>query len=123
MNDCIEWTKCKDRDGYGKLKVNGKYLRAHRYFYELKNGPIPNKMIILHSCDNPSCINIEHLKIGTHKENTKDMMIKKRHPIMFLDCCSKGHQKKMHERCKTCDAVTSKKYRDRKKIINAQASN
>lgn len=73
-NGCIEWRGSKDRDGYGQ--INGR--RAHRAAYELINGPIPDGMVVLHSCDNPSCINPKHMKIGTQRDNVHDMLNKGR---------------------------------------------
>ncbi|WP_435266563.1 HNH endonuclease signature motif containing protein [Shinella sp. BE166] len=66
---CWEWTGHKYRNGYGVLKVFGRDVSAHRYSYELHNGPIKAGFSILHSCDNKSCINPEHLRQGTHAEN------------------------------------------------------
>src|SRR6202021_2882808 len=79
-NGCIEWTKGKNSDGYGCLyDENRKSKRANRVSYELKNGPIPDRLDVLHSCDNPSCINPEHLFLGTTQDNMTDKMNKNRH--------------------------------------------
>lgn len=69
--DCLEWTRAKQTRGYGVL-WDGKQKLAHRVMYELANGPIPDGLELMHSCDNPSCINLAHLSIGTHKENMYD---------------------------------------------------
>ncbi len=75
---CIEWKRAKNSEGYGYL-WNGKFNeRVHRMSYKLFNGSIPDGKIILHSCDNPSCCNPKHLKIGTRAENNKDRAIKNR---------------------------------------------
>lgn len=66
---CWEWTGHKYSNGYGVLKVFGRDVSAHRYSYELHKGPIPAGMFVLHSCDNKSCINPDHLRVGTHQEN------------------------------------------------------
>ena len=58
----------------GKLKNKA----AHRRIWEYVNGPIPNKMLICHSCDNPGCINPSHLWLGTQKDNMEDMIKKGR---------------------------------------------
>jgi hypothetical protein len=65
----------KDKDGYGKLCRNG---RAHRISYEVHKGKIPNGMMVCHTCDNPSCVNPEHLWVGTCKQNIRDSVKKKR---------------------------------------------
>ncbi len=79
---CIEWKRGKSKRGYGKLTgVVGnqrKSVRSHRFAYELFVGPIPDGLIVLHSCDNPSCINPLHLSIGTNDDNSKDMVAKGR---------------------------------------------
>lgn len=80
---CIEWTGFKDKNGYGELCIikNGieRFWKAHRASWLVHNGDIPNNMLVCHYCDNPSCIRIEHLFLGTHKDNMKDKMQKGRH--------------------------------------------
>lgn len=78
MSECIEWTNSKDAQGYGFKRVNGVLHRVHRLEYTKHHGPIPKGMSILHSCDNPSCYNIEHLSLGTHQDNMADMKLKGR---------------------------------------------
>jgi hypothetical protein len=74
-NECWEWVGGKNKDGYGRLNISGRIDRAHRVVYRLANGDIPPNKIILHSCNNPSCCNPNHLRAGTYKENTHDMMV------------------------------------------------
>lgn len=65
MSDCVEWTGGRTTRGYGH---NGKgYI--HRQTWEREHGPIPDGLEVMHLCNNPSCINIEHLRLGTHQEN------------------------------------------------------
>lgn len=71
---CWEWTGLKDKDGYGKWSQG----RAHRVSYELHNGLIKSDIHVCHTCDNPSCVNPEHLWVGTNRENTKDRNAKHR---------------------------------------------
>ena len=69
---CIEWQGSMHPGGYGKVEVNGRHYAAHRLIYELTVGPIPEGMYLLHSCDNPKCCNVEHLRPGTQRENVQE---------------------------------------------------
>lgn len=85
---CWTWTgslagkKYKENGGYGQIgfRENGifKTIKTHRLAYEIKNGPIPSGMCVLHKCDNTRCCNPDHLFIGTQKQNIKDMVNKNR---------------------------------------------
>lgn len=75
---CVEWQGSKDRDGYGLIGVGGSLVGTHRVAWEIENGPVPDGLNVLHKCDNPSCVNPEHLFVGTQLENVKDMMEKNR---------------------------------------------
>ena len=69
----------KDKDGYAIFKKDGKAMKIHRHIYEECFGEIPKGMIVRHKCDNPSCINPEHLEIGTHQDNSNDKVSRGRH--------------------------------------------
>jgi hypothetical protein len=82
-NGCWNWVAAKDRDGYGLLTHHrGKQIRAHRASYEFHVAKISVGLLVCHSCDNPSCINPNHLFVGTSKENTRDMLDKNRRPVL-----------------------------------------
>lgn len=76
--NCIEWTKAKDKAGYGVSWKAGKYIRAHRKAYEDAYGPIPSGQVVRHTCDNRSCVNPNHLILGTYKQNSQDMVDRNR---------------------------------------------
>jgi HNH endonuclease len=76
--NCLIWTRAPNSSKYGRFNQNRKNYSPHRASYETFNGEIPNGYLVLHKCDNPRCINPKHLFLGTHKENTHDMMKKDR---------------------------------------------
>lgn len=79
---CWEWQAYCNPNGYGKFRLNGKKVYAHRFAYEdINNKKIGERMCILHSCDNPKCVNPAHLREGTHLDNITDMINKNRQAI------------------------------------------
>lgn len=78
-NECWNFLGTKDKDGYGVFgHGRGKQLRAHRASFQFYKGNVITGMFVCHSCDNPSCINPNHLFVGTAKDNTQDMIQKGR---------------------------------------------
>lgn len=71
-NGCLNFTGVLHR-GYGSIRHKYKYIKAHRAIWEYYNGSISDGLIIRHKCDNSRCCNINHLEIGTHKDNSQDM--------------------------------------------------
>lgn len=69
---CLEFDGARTKGGYGRIKDKGKNLRAHRVSFELHNGLIQDSLVVLHSCDNPPCIEPTHLSIDTIGENNRD---------------------------------------------------
>lgn len=79
MDSCWVWTGARTKDGYGKMKAIDKVYSVHRLSWMIHKGKIPAGMNVLHRCDNPPCINPDHLWIGTTKDNVADKVAKKRH--------------------------------------------
>lgn len=77
-NGCWIWNKFKLKSGYGTTAQNKKTYLAHRLSYLLHVGMIPKGLWVLHKCDNPSCVNPDHLFLGTHQDNTDDKVSKGR---------------------------------------------
>lgn len=77
-NGCLEWTGCSHKDGYGQLVYHRQYWLAHRLAWTLHYGEIPAGMCVCHRCDNPCCVDPEHLFIGSHSANMADMKHKGR---------------------------------------------
>ena len=87
-NGCWVWTGAKDKDGYGLIRVAGKNLRAHRLSAEMhKQSPVPKGVHVCHSCDNPSCVNPDHLWFGDNSKNQVDCVRKgrRRNQKMLLE--------------------------------------
>uniref|UniRef100_A0A6M3JU08 Putative homing endonuclease n=1 Tax=viral metagenome TaxID=1070528 RepID=A0A6M3JU08_9ZZZZ len=87
---CWEWQGARSSDGYGVCGVYKSY-RTHRMAWEIYFGPIPRDMLVLHHCDNPSCVNPSHLFLGSQADNMHDMFNKGRENIVYGE--SNGHAK------------------------------
>jgi len=86
VDECWNWIAATSKQGgYGVFGGGKTRKKAHRFSFELHNGPIPigsgyHGMCVIHSCDNPSCVNPKHLFLGTQTDNIKDMFAKNRRP-------------------------------------------
>lgn len=90
-DQCWNWQAAKNFDGYGNFRVGGKSIGAHRISFEIFNGA-PSIKHVLHSCDNPACVNPAHLREGTHADNMRDVVIRKRHVRLKKTHCIHGHE-------------------------------
>jgi hypothetical protein len=91
LGPCWVWTGTDRGAGYGTLKVQGKMVMAHRFSYQLKHGPIPSSVNVLHKCDNKRCCRDSHHFTGNHARNVEDKVAKGRqyHPTGSLNAMSK----------------------------------
>lgn len=71
-DSCWEWMGCRDSKGYGQIRVDGKMAKAHRIALSLAGRPAPASLEVLHSCDNPACVNPQHLSAGTLLKNQRE---------------------------------------------------
>lgn len=93
---CWLWTARLTHGGYGQIKWGGIYRKASRVSYELAHGKFPDELFVLHTCDNPQCVNPSHLFLGTQQDNMDDKVNKGRQ--------ARGER---HGQCKLTDAQVS----------------
>lgn len=123
---CYSWSGHLGKRGCGRFYLNGVSYRASKASWLLQVGAVPNGLHVLHECDNPECTKIDHLFLGTHEDNMKDMSNKKRGRKQNVTHCPRGHEYTAENtytsggrQCKIC---TKKKALDRyhkKKELNA----
>ena len=109
-HDCWEWTGSKMPFGHGQIRINYKLWLAHRYSYLMFNGYLHAGSVVRHTCDNPGCVNPNHLRQGSQKDNLRDMFSKKRNWQAKVTHCPKGHKytdentsvKKNSRFCRAC---------------------
>lgn len=88
--ECWLWTGGRGRREYGQITANKTTYRAHRCAWEIANGPIPDGLVVRHTCDNPPCVNPRHLLLGTFADNNRDKVERgrsltgERHPLCKL---------------------------------------
>jgi HNH endonuclease len=124
---CWEWIGGRMWNGYGRFVLDqeaGKNTRAHRFAWELANGPVPAGRVVCHSCDNRACVRLDHLWLGTQADNLRDMREKGRgySPPKRATCVA-GHEltpentyvRPNRERaCRECRRVVKRAWRARR---------
>ena len=127
-DECWLWQAGVNEHGYGRIsttRADGPVL-AHRAAYEAKVGPLAEGEVVRHRCDNPRCVNPNHLIAGTMMDNTADMMERKRHHSFRITHCPQGHEYLPgsfysygnHRMCKTCAKSRASVQRAKKKATS-----
>jgi hypothetical protein len=89
--ECWVWTRTRSTGGYGRIYVGRhRWANAHRRAWELAYGPIPEGMVVCHKCDNPPCVRLDHLFLGTMRDNAQDALRKGR-----LQVGERNHQSRL----------------------------
>jgi hypothetical protein len=89
---CWVWTAAKCSSGYGNFYFGGRVVQAHRVALALFRGIDAGESLVCHHCDNPKCVNPDHLFLGTHQDNADDKMRKGRHTWANKTHCTRGHE-------------------------------
>jgi hypothetical protein len=78
VGPCLEWQGWRNPKGYGYFETAGRRWKASRWAWTITHGPIPDGLLVCHTCDNPPCIEPLHLFLGTNRDNLRDMAAKGR---------------------------------------------
>lgn len=118
---CWSWRAARNPKGYGVFSCEGRTVSAHRFSYELYNGPIPSGMVVRHKCDNPPCVNPDHLELGTQADNERDKINRGRYRngATRNQYCPQGHEYNEANTylwrnarvCRTCKRERQRTYR------------
>jgi hypothetical protein len=121
---CWIWTGGLCSHGYGQFWSVGARYRANRFVLFLERGVRPPRdQVVRHTCDNPPCVNPDHLIIGTHADNAADMVERGRHPSKRKTHCHRGHalsgdnllmRKGGWRQCRACQAERFQNFKQRR---------
>jgi hypothetical protein len=81
---CLEWIASRRRDGYGRFRIGGRMEKSNRAAWIIACSSIPDGLHVLHRCDNPACVRIDHLFLGTIADNAHDRDAKGRNVVPLL---------------------------------------
>lgn len=115
-NECWEWMKGRDLNGYGRMKVGSRTVKTHRVSWALHFGIIPPGMFVLHRCDNPPCCNPQHLFLGSTADNARDASSKGR-----LAAGDRHWMRQQPERVAGSNSVGARSAHDRSGSANGRA--
>lgn len=130
VDECWPWTGARIPQGYGRMGAGSprRSLATHRVSWELANGAtIPSGMIVMHTCDNPSCVNPSHLKLGTTQDNNRDCIAKGRNAFTLRTHCPRGHEYSAentylrngkHRVCRTCGRAATARWLPQKRAAD-----
>jgi len=121
---CLEWAGLRNDEGYGFTSFRSHPARTHVLMYRCIKGPLPDGMLVRHTCDNPPCMEPDHLLAGTKADNKADCVTRNRHrfnPIEYTHC-TRGHpfdaentvlytdsKGRISRRCRMCQRGASRK--------------
>lgn len=94
---CLESPLVSNKRGYTQIRIGPVKIAAHRFIYEAVHGPIPDGLLVRHTCDNPACIHPQHLITGTHQDNMQDAVDRRRTTFGERSGRSKLSEQKVHE--------------------------